>query len=76
MLTICSCVIELSVVASHLVWRLRTRGIRKDAQEAGQSFDDYREAVLWQSKGFDAEKVVLEILTRLRRASREDHSQC
>lgn len=56
MLTLSSCSIELSMVASHLVWRLRTRDIRARAMEAGQTFDESEECTEWQSKGLDLEQ--------------------
>ena len=36
---------------SHGIWLLRTRRIRKRASEAQMSFDDFPEAVEWQSNG-------------------------
>lgn len=48
-----SCVIEMSMVVSHLVWLLRTRDIRKRAKEAGKTFDEFEEGIEWQAKGVD-----------------------
>lgn len=33
-------VIELGIFASHLVWRLRTRRLRRDLKLQGRTFDD------------------------------------
>lgn len=49
------CAIEMSMVASHLVWRLRTRGIRKRAKAGGKTFDESEEGTAWQAKGIDLE---------------------
>ncbi len=38
---------------SHGIWFLRTRDIRRRAKEAGVEFDDFDEAIEWQSKGKD-----------------------
>lgn len=57
-LTAHSCAIEMSMVASHLIWRLRTRGIRKRAKESGKTFDEFEEGVEWQAKGIDAGKLL------------------
>jgi hypothetical protein len=51
-----SCTIEMSVVVSHLIWLLRTRGIRKRAKEAGETFDESAEGAAWQAKGINLEK--------------------
>lgn len=47
------CLIEMSMVASHLIWRLRTRGIRKRARVEGKTFDESEEGSAWQAKGID-----------------------
>jgi hypothetical protein len=49
------CVIEMSMVTSHLVWRMRTRGIRKRAKAAEKTFDEFEEGKQWQAKGIDLE---------------------
>jgi hypothetical protein len=54
----CSCAIEMSMVASHMIWLIRTRGIRKRAKEAGETFDEFEEGVEWQAKGIDIEEKV------------------
>jgi hypothetical protein len=46
------------MVASHMIWLLRTRGIRKRAKEAGQTFDEFEEGARWQAKGIDIEKKI------------------
>lgn len=38
---------------SHGIWLLRTRRLRQRAKEAGLKFDEFPEAVEWQSKGID-----------------------
>lgn len=43
------------MVASHLVWLLRTRDMRKRAKDNGQTFDENEECVEWQEKGVDLE---------------------
>jgi hypothetical protein len=52
------CAIEMSMVASHMIWLIRTRGIRKRAKAAGETFDEYEEGVEWQAKGIDIEEKV------------------
>ncbi|KAF2007494.1 PQ loop repeat protein-like protein [Amniculicola lignicola CBS 123094] len=58
------CTIEMSMVTSHLVWRLRTRGIRKRAKEAGVEFDEFQEGIEWQEKGVDLHAKIREMLGR------------
>ncbi|KAF1830376.1 PQ loop repeat protein [Decorospora gaudefroyi] len=58
------CTIEMSMVASHLVWLLRTRDIRKRAKEAGETFDEFDEGVQWQAKGIDLEKKFLALFSK------------
>jgi hypothetical protein len=41
------------MVVSHLVWRLRTRGIRQRAKEQGKTFDESEEGIAWQAQGID-----------------------
>ena len=56
------CTIEMSVVASQLIWLFRTRNIRKRAKEAGKTFDDFPEAIEWQqSGGIDIENLILDL---------------
>jgi hypothetical protein len=45
----------MTMVASHLIWLLRTRDMRKRAKENDQSFDESEECIEWQSKGIDLE---------------------
>ncbi|RAR10731.1 PQ loop repeat protein [Stemphylium lycopersici] len=52
------CAIEMSMVASHLTWRLRTRGIRKRAKESGKTFEEFEEGIEWQAKGIDLGKLL------------------
>lgn len=35
-----SCALEIGIFASHIIWRVRTRKIRKDAAAQGKTFDD------------------------------------
>ncbi|KAH7366596.1 PQ loop repeat protein-like protein [Pyrenochaeta sp. MPI-SDFR-AT-0127] len=58
------CVIEMSMVASHMVWLIRTRGIRERAKEAGQTFDESEECVEWQSRGIDLERKIQVLFSR------------
>ena len=48
----------MSMVASHLVWLLRTRNIRRRAKDSGQTFDESEEGIQWQAKGIDLEVMV------------------
>lgn len=54
----------MSMVASHLIWLLRTRGIRKRAQESGQAFDESEECMAWQAKGIDLKQGFWDLLAR------------
>jgi hypothetical protein len=54
----------MSIVASQLIWLLRTRGIRKRAMEAGKAFEDFSEAIEWQSRGIDIEKTITTLFTK------------
>jgi hypothetical protein len=59
------CTIEMSVVASQLIWLFRTRGIRKRAKESGKTFDDFPEAVEWQQSGeIDIENMFLTLFKK------------
>ncbi|CAO2654030.1 Nn.00g107630.m01.CDS01 [Neocucurbitaria sp. VM-36] len=58
------CAIEMSMVASHLTWLFRTRGIRKRAKDDGKSFDESEEGIEWQSKGLDLETKLLKLFSR------------
>jgi len=49
------CMIEMSMVTSHLVWRVRTMGIRKRAKAASKTFDEFEEGREWQERGLDLE---------------------
>jgi hypothetical protein len=46
-----SATIEMSMFASHGVWLLRTRAIRRRAKEAQVTYEDFPEAIEWQEKG-------------------------
>ncbi|KAJ4299648.1 hypothetical protein N0V90_004894 [Kalmusia sp. IMI 367209] len=58
------CVIEMSMVASHLVWMARTKIIRKRANNEGQTFDESVEGREWQAKGIDLEAKFWSLLGR------------
>lgn len=59
-----SCTIEMSMVASHLIWLLRTRNLRKIANEVGQTFDENSECVDWQAEGIDLEGAFLRLFSK------------
>lgn len=63
-LTTRSCTMEMAMVASHLIWMLRTRSIRKRAKEVGQTFDDFEEGIQWQAKGIDIETDFLKLFVK------------
>jgi hypothetical protein len=67
-----SCAIEMSMVASHMIWLLRTHEIRKRAKEAGETFDEFEEGAEWQSKGIDFEKKIMHFFSK--KSTREDDS--
>ncbi|KAH7409903.1 PQ loop repeat protein [Phaeosphaeria sp. MPI-PUGE-AT-0046c] len=58
------CTIEMIMVASHLVWTLRTRGLRKLAKESGQTFDENPGCIEWQAKGIDLEGSFLRLFSK------------
>ena len=58
------CTIEMSMVVSHLIWKLRTRGIRKRAKAEGQTFDECEEGREWQAQGIDLEAKFWKLLGR------------
>lgn len=64
LLTMTSCLIEMSMVASHLIWLVRTRGIRQRAKELGLTFDEFGEGKEWQAKGIDFERKLLKLFKR------------
>jgi hypothetical protein len=64
-----SCTMEMSMVASHLIWLFRTRDIRKRAKDAGLSFDESEEGILWQSKGINLEKTLSDLFAKRRSAT-------
>jgi hypothetical protein len=43
---------------------LRTRGIRKRAQEAGKAFDESEEGAEWQAKGMDLERKLFNVFSK------------
>jgi hypothetical protein len=61
------CAIEMSMVVSHLIWRLRTRGIRKRAKAEGKTFDESAEGRAWQAEGIDLEAKFWKIWKLIRR---------
>jgi hypothetical protein len=54
----------MSMVASHMIWLFRTRGIRKRAKEAGETFDEFEEGSEWQAKGIDIEKNIIHFFSK------------
>ena len=58
------CLIEMSMVTSHLIWRLRTRGIRKRAKAEGKTFDEFDEAQRWQAEGIFLEAKFWKLIGR------------
>jgi hypothetical protein len=46
------------MVASHLIWLLRTRDMRRRAQAFGHSFDSSDECIQWQAKGIDLRRMM------------------
>lgn len=40
MLFMFSCMLEIGIFTSHLIWRFRTRRIREEAASRGKTFDD------------------------------------
>lgn len=52
------------MVASHMIWLFRTRGIRKRAKEAGETFEEFEEGAEWQAKGIDIEKKIMHLFSK------------
>ena len=40
-----SLLLELGIMTSHIIWRLRTRNLHKRAKAEGINFDDLHEAI-------------------------------
>lgn len=55
------------MVASHLIWLFRTRGIRKRAKIEEKSFDEAAEGVEWQSEGVDLESKFKKLVAQWKR---------
>lgn len=70
-----SCLIEMGVVSSHFVWLLRTRGIRRRAKEAGQTFDESPEGIEWQSRGIDVKRKLKALFSKKEPSSPEEESR-
>ncbi|KAL5411876.1 hypothetical protein PMIN06_005631 [Paraphaeosphaeria minitans] len=66
------CAIEMSMMMSHLVWRVRTRGIRKRANAEGKTFDESAEGIAWQAKGIDLEAKFWKMVGREDKAKKEE----
>jgi hypothetical protein len=62
----------MSMVASHVIWLLRTRGIRRRAKEAGKTFDESEEGTEWQAKGLDMEKKIMRFFSKKSTLEEED----
>lgn len=60
------------MVTSHLIWLLRTRGIRKRAKEQELTFDEAEEGIAWQAKGIDFEAKFWGLIGKSDRAKDED----
>jgi hypothetical protein len=73
------CAIEMSMVVSHLIWRLRTRGIRKRAKAEGKTFDESAEGRAWQAQGIDLETKFRKFWKLIRQGvnvqEEEDHAE-
>ncbi|KAF2014552.1 PQ loop repeat protein-like protein [Aaosphaeria arxii CBS 175.79] len=69
------CVIEMSMVTSHLIWRLRTRGIRRRARENGLTFDEHDEGKEWQAKGLDIGEILRRWLASRKRTTSNDREE-
>lgn len=62
----------MSMVASHLIWLFRTRELRKRAKEANMTFDEFPEAVQWQSQGIDLEARIIKTFSRKTKTEKQD----
>jgi len=69
-----SAIIEIAMVASHLVWRYRTRHIRRRAEEHGKIFDDSQEGQEWQSKGIDLEERLCMCIQKRKKCDLEENA--
>ncbi|CAI6310089.1 unnamed protein product [Periconia digitata] len=69
------CVIEMTMVISHLIWRVRTKGIRKRANEQGMSFDESEEGKEWQAKGWDVGASLSIMFSRSRLGGEEEPTE-
>jgi hypothetical protein len=47
-----SCLLEIGIFTSHVIWLLRTRNIRKEAATRGKTFDDVAAEHQWQGVPF------------------------
>jgi hypothetical protein len=54
----------MSMVASHLVWLLRTKEMRKHAKDSGHTFDEDEDCIQWQEKGIDLEDMFLRVFAK------------
>ena len=63
------------MVASHLIWLFRTRGIRHRAKEAGGTFDESEEGVEWQAKGVDLETKFLKLFSKTKSAEASTNAE-
>jgi hypothetical protein len=50
------------MVASHLIWMVRTRGIRRRAKDDDLTFDESVEGSEWQAKGIDMGAKLADVL--------------
>jgi hypothetical protein len=51
------------MVASHLIWLLRTRDMRGRAKALGQTFDSSDECVQWQAEGIDLQRMMTRLFS-------------
>jgi hypothetical protein len=56
------------MVASHLVWLLRTKEMRKRATESGHTFDEDEECVQWQARGINLGTMFLKVIAKKNRS--------
>ena len=69
------CAIEMSMVISHLIWRVRTRKIRKTAKDNGKTFDESEEGREWQARGVDVEAKFWRLLGRESKAKESEEPE-
>jgi hypothetical protein len=63
------------MVASHLIWLLRTRDMRGRAKALGQTFDSSDECVQWQAEGIDLQRMMTRLFSKKEHSSNDSDSQ-